>query len=159
MSASATHIDDVSIAYYQHLAEIRYRIRQFLRFSEEAARTHGVEPQQHQLMLVIKGLPPGTRPTIRAISSRLCLRHNSTVELINRLAERGALVRRPCEQDRREVLIELTPHGEDLLGRLSVLHWQELQTSGPALSEALQGIVRNAPDQPVLSQAGQAATQ
>jgi len=97
-------------------------------------------------MLVIKGLPPGTRPTIRAISSRLCLRHNSTVELINRLADRGALVRRPCEQDRREVLVELTPHGEELLRRLSVLHWQELQSSGPALSDALQGIVRNAPE-------------
>ena len=146
MSAAATSNGDVSPVYYQHLAEVRYRIRQFLRFSEEAARSHGVEPQQHQLMLVIKGLPPGTRPTIRAISSRLCLRHNSTVELINRLADRGALIRRPCEQDRREVLVELTPHGEELLRRLSVLHWQELQSSGPALSDALQGIVRNAPE-------------
>ena len=105
---------------------------------------HGVEPQQHQLMLVLKGLAPGTRPTVRALSSRLCLRHNSTVELINRLAERGALIRRQSEEDRREVLIELTPFGEELLRRLSVLHWQELQTSGPALSEALQAIAHDA---------------
>src|SRR5438309_5415760 len=114
---------------FRLLAEFRFQIRQFLHFSESAARTLGIEPQQHQLMLVIKGLPAGTRPTIRAISSRLCLRHNSTVELVNRLAERGALVRRPCEQDRREVLVELTPHGEELLRRLSVLHWGELQIS------------------------------
>ena len=157
MSASAVPVDDVSPAYYQHLAEVRYRIRQFLRFSEESARAHGVEPQQHQLMLVIKGLPSGTRPTIRAISSRLCLRHNSTVELINRLAERGALVRQPCEQDRREVLIELTPYGEELLRRLSVLHWEELQTSGPALSAALESIVRNAPEQQSISELQKAA--
>ncbi|MDQ2775569.1 MAG: MarR family transcriptional regulator [Acidobacteriota bacterium] len=160
MSASAVPVGDVSPAYYQHLAEVRYRIRQFLRFSEESARSHGVEPQQHQLMLVIKGLPSGIRPTIRAISSRLCLRHNSTVELINRLAERGALVRRPCELDRREVLIELTPHGEELLRRLSVLHWEELQTSGPDLSAALEIIVRNAPEQHSLPELKQkAATQ
>ena len=103
---------------------------------------HGVEPQQHQLLLAIKGLPADTRPTVRAISSRLCLRHNSTVELIDRLTERGALVRRHSEQDRREVLVELTPHGEELLKRLSVAHWEELQTAGPALREALQAVSR-----------------
>lgn len=95
-------------------------------------------------MLVIKGLPPGARPTIRNISTRLCLRHNSTVELINRLAERGAVARRPSEQDRREVFVELTPLGEEMLTALSLLHWQELRSNGPALSEALQGLLEQA---------------
>ncbi len=103
----------------------------------------GIEPQQHQVLLAIKGLPDGTRPTVTAISSRLCLRHHSTVELLNRLVERGAVIRRHSEQDRREVLIELTPHGEQLLRKLSVQHFQELQTAGPALSEALQGVVQH----------------
>jgi DNA-binding MarR family transcriptional regulator len=134
---------DISPAGYRKLAEFRYRIRQFLHFSEETARLSGIEPQHHQLLLAIKGLPEGTRPTVTAISSRLCLRHHSTVELINRLVERGAIVRRHSQQDRREVLIELTPRGEQLLRMLSVLHWEELQNSGPALSEALRGVVRN----------------
>jgi DNA-binding MarR family transcriptional regulator len=147
MNASEPAILAFSTFNYRKLAEFRYRIRQFLHFSEEAARAHGVEPQQHQLMLAVKGLPPDTRPTVRAISSRLCLRHNSTVELINRLSERGALVRRHGEQDRREVLVELTPHGEELLRNLSVVHWQELQTSGPALTEALQEIIQASNDE------------
>lgn len=143
MGSSETPQPDISLAGYKKLAEFRYRIRQFLHFSEEAARLAGIEPQQHQLLLAIKGLPEGTRPTVTAISSRLCLRHHSTVELINRLVERGALMRRHSEQDRREVLIELTPHGEHLLRMLSVLHWEELQNSGPALSEALQAVVHS----------------
>jgi DNA-binding MarR family transcriptional regulator len=134
---------DVSLTGYRKLAEFRYRIRQFLHFSEEAARLSGIEPQQHQFLLAVKGLPEGTRPTVTALSSRLCLRHHSTVELINRLVERGAVIRRHSQEDRREVLIELTPHGEHLLGMLSVLHWEELQNSGPALSEALQAVVDN----------------
>ena len=73
---------DLSPAAYQRLAEFRSRIRQFLHFSEEAARATGIEPQQHQLLLAIKGLPEGTRPTVTALSSRLCLRHHSTVELV-----------------------------------------------------------------------------
>jgi DNA-binding MarR family transcriptional regulator len=127
---------------YRQLAEFRYRIRRFLHFSEEAARHHGLEPQQHQLLLAIKGLPAGQRPTVRALSDRMCLRHHSTVELINRLAERGAVVRRHNEHDRREVLVELTRQGEQMLRDLSVLHWEELQVTAPALSESIEDILR-----------------
>src|SRR5579863_5643742 len=109
---SGAHRGDISAAGYRQLAEFRYRIRQFLHKSEEAARSKGIEPQQHQLLLAIKGLPEGTRPTVSALSWRLCLRHHSTVELVNRLVERGAVMRRHSEQDRREVLVELTPYGE-----------------------------------------------
>ena len=133
-----------SAAVYRQLAEFRYRIRQFLHFSEEAARSHGIEPQQHQLLLAIKGLPEGTRPTVTALSQRLCLRHHSTVELIDRLVGHRAVVRRASDLDHREVLIELTPHGEELLHRLSLLHWQELRVSGPALFEALSAVLMHA---------------
>lgn len=142
MSEPATAVmHDISHAGFQQLAQFRYCIRQFLHFSEQAARAHGIEPQQHQLLLAIKGLPPETRPTVTVLAHRMSLRHHSTVELINRMEQRGAVVRRPSGYDRREVLIELTPLGEEILQKLSLLHWQELQTSGPALSEALQAIV------------------
>jgi DNA-binding MarR family transcriptional regulator len=134
---------ELTAAGYRQLAELRFRIRQLLHFSEEAARAHGLEPQQHQLLLAIKGLPEGARPTVRTLSSRLCLRHHSTVELINRLADRGAILRRPSSHDRREVLVELTSLGEEILRNLSVLHWQELQVAGPALSEAIYGVLEH----------------
>ncbi len=129
------------LAAYRQLAELRYSIRQFLHFSEQAARDHGFEPQQHQLLLTVKGLPPGLRPTITVISARLGLRHHSTVELIDRMVERGVVTRRHSEPDRREALIKLTRAGEELLQRLSILHWEELKKQAPALSEALQVIV------------------
>jgi DNA-binding MarR family transcriptional regulator len=132
------------IAGYRQLAQFRHHIRNFLQFSEQAARLHNIEPQQHQLLLAIKGLPDHTRPTVRALSERLCLRHHTTVELINRLVEHGAVARRHSEEDRREVLIDLTTHGEQILQQLSLLHWQELQTTGPALLEALGRIVKQA---------------
>jgi DNA-binding MarR family transcriptional regulator len=133
----------ISDEEYRQLAEFRYRIRKFLHFSEEIARTQGIEPQQHQLLLAIKGLPKGTRPTITALSSRLCLRHHSTVELANRLLGRGAISKRHADEDAREVLLELTPHGEHILRELYMLHWQELQNSGRALTESLRTIVEH----------------
>lgn len=128
-------------AGYRQLAEFRRCIRKFQHFSEDAARAKGIEPHQHQLLLAIKGLPRSTRPTITALSRQLYLRHHSTVELIDRLEERGVVKRRHCTEDHREVLVELTPSGEHLLRQLSVLHWEELRISGPALSEALWAIV------------------
>ena len=126
---------------YRQLADFRFAIRRFFYFSEQIARQHGLEPQQHQLLLAIKGLPPETRPTIQALSDRLCQRHHSTVELVNRMAERDLVVRKHSEQDKREVLVALTRSGEDILRQLSILHWQELQREAPALSSVLQEIV------------------
>ena len=136
---------DLTPTEYRALAEFRYQIRRFLRFSEEQARSSGLEPRQHQLLLAIKGLPPDKKPTVSEICSRLQLRHHSTVELVNRLVERGVAVRKPSDRDRREVLVELTPLGEDLLHRLSVLHWQELQSSGPELARSLADLLGTQP--------------
>jgi DNA-binding MarR family transcriptional regulator len=95
-------------------------------------------------MLAIKGLPNGTRPTVTALSEQLCLKHHSTVELVNRLVKRGAAVRRQSAEDRREVLVDLTPLGEEILEQLAALHSDELRESGPALSAALQAIAASA---------------
>jgi DNA-binding MarR family transcriptional regulator len=134
---------DVSAAGYRQLAEFRYRIRQFLHFSEEASRSCHIEPQQHQLLLALKGLPKGIRPTVTALSNRLCLRHHSTVELVDRLVEQGAVARRRNDEDHREVLVELTLHGEELLHQLSDLLWQELRITGPALAVSLLAVVNH----------------
>ena len=42
---------------YEYLAEFRYQLRKFQKFSETAAENMGITAQQHQLMLAIKGYP------------------------------------------------------------------------------------------------------
>ncbi len=130
-----------TLANYRQLAELRFRIRQYLQFSEQVARTHGIEPQQHQLMLTIKGLPANVAPTVSTIANRLCLKHHSTVELINRLVQRGSALRKQCEEDRRQVLVELTPEGEDLLAKLNADHDTELRKYAPELVGHLNAIL------------------
>jgi DNA-binding MarR family transcriptional regulator len=127
---------------YQSLAEVRYQIRRFLHFSEQASRSAGLEPRQYQLMLAIKGLPNGLRATIGELAERLQIQHHSAVELVNRL-ESGDLVRRERGgEDRREVLLSLTPKGEKTLRELALHHRQELRNSAPALLRALKSVVQ-----------------
>src|SRR5215467_15775727 len=97
---------------YRALAELRYRIRHFLAGSDEAARRAGLEPQQYLLLLMVRGLPEGKMPTVRVLAERLGLKHNSTVELINRMELRGYLQRRHHTSDRRHVLVLLRPSGQ-----------------------------------------------
>jgi DNA-binding MarR family transcriptional regulator len=124
---------------YESLAEVRHQIRRFLRFSERIARTAGLEPHQHQLMLALKGLPPGVRPRVRELAERLQIQHHSTVELANRLAAGGYVNReRGGGSDRREVLLSLTPKGEKVLKELSLHHRAELRMQGPILIAALK---------------------
>lgn len=133
--------NEISIAEYQALAEFRYQIRLFLRFSEQAARAAGLEPQQHQLLLAIKGLPEDKKATISTLAERLQLEHHSTVELIDRLVERGFVERYRDEADQRRVLVNLTPRGEEVLWKFSRSHQAELQSAGPALVQALKELL------------------
>jgi DNA-binding MarR family transcriptional regulator len=126
---------------YQALAAFRYQLRRFFRFSEQTARAAGLEPQQHQLLLVIRGKTGEKNPSIGELAERLQLQHHSTVELINRTVERGFLERRRDADDQRRVLIILTDQGRDVLEKLSVLHRTELRTTGPALVQALQALI------------------
>jgi DNA-binding MarR family transcriptional regulator len=123
---------------YQALAELRHHIREFLHFSEEAARVAGLEPRQHQFMLALKGLPLEVRPRVGELAARLKIQHHSAVELVNRLARGGLVRRHRGKGDRREVLLSLTGKGEKVLRELSLHHRTELQTRGPALVAALQ---------------------
>ncbi len=131
---------DLSVGGYRALAEFRYQIRCFLHFSEEQVRAQGLEPQQHQLLLAIQGLPAGATATVGELSERLQLKHHSVVELINRLEKHGYVVRGESERDRRRVIIRLTASGSKVLRRLSVAHHRELETAGPALAKALRTI-------------------
>lgn len=131
---------DMSPSEFRALAEFRYQLRRFLHFSEQAARAAGLEPQQHQLLLAIKGLPLEKVASVGELAERLQIQHHSAVELINRTEERGLIERSRDENDQRRVLIRLTAFGDEVLQKLSLLHRMELQSTGPALVRALYAL-------------------
>jgi DNA-binding MarR family transcriptional regulator len=135
---------DLSLTQYRALAEFRGSIRSFLHFSEDQVRAQGLEPQQHQLLLAIKGLPDRTSATIGELARKMLLKHHSMVELVDRLERHGYVRRSPSLEDHRQVLVRLTPAGASVLRRLSLAHHQELETAGPALARALGRLMRAA---------------
>jgi len=135
-------METISHSDYESLAELRYQIRRFLHFSEQAARKADMEPRQHQFLLAVKGLPAGSRPLVGALAERLQIQHHSAVELVDRLVRGGFIRRERDAKDRRQVLLSLTARGEKVLRELSLAHKSELRTTGPALQTALARVLR-----------------
>jgi DNA-binding MarR family transcriptional regulator len=131
----------IAAADYRALAELRYRIRHFLCEGDAAARQVGLEPQQYLLLLAVRGLPQGMEATIRTLAERMALKHNSAVELIDRLETHGYVHRSLCRDDRRCVLVSLLPRGEKLLEQVARQRITELRASGAALVNAIDALL------------------
>jgi DNA-binding MarR family transcriptional regulator len=128
----------LSKADYERLAEFRLALRQFLHFSETAARAAGISPQHHQALLAIKGFPGRERVLLGELAERLQIQPHSAVGLADRLVTKGFIRRVPDQEDRRCVFLVLTAKGEAVLERLSVAHQEQLRHLHPHLTRLLQ---------------------
>jgi len=126
---------------YRALAELRYRIRHFVREGDVVAQAAGLEPQQYLLLLAIRGLPADQEATIRTLADRLALKHHSAVELIDRLETRGYVRRARGRDDRRRVLVSLLPRGERILEQVARHRIGELRSTGHALVHAIDQLL------------------
>jgi len=127
-------------ADYRRLLEFRTGLRRFLRWSEEQAEAAGITPQQHQLMLAIRGDNDPRGPTISAVAAYLVSKHHSVVELVDR-AEAAGLVRRIQDAgDHRVVRLALTRSGEHILEKLGALTVAELSRLAPRMREMWAGL-------------------
>ena len=132
---------EIEAADYRALASLRFLVRNFLCQADAAARRIGLEPQQYQLMLAIRGLPEGAEATVQALAQQLALKHNTTVELIDRMEKHRYVCRSRSEDDRRCVLVSLLPPGERLLEQVARQRLIELRTEGTVLANAVEALL------------------
>ncbi len=144
MEENGSNNGHVEIPRLRELAEFRFQLRQFLSFSEIASERHGIQAQQYQLLQVIAAAPAGQPASVSYLADRMVLRHNSTVELVDR-AERAGLVRRHTdERDLRRSIIKLTPTGEQLLRAMVAEHIQELERLSERIIQSLRAVNHSA---------------
>jgi DNA-binding MarR family transcriptional regulator len=115
-------------ADFESLAEFRYQLRRFLRFSEEATQANGITPLQYQLMLQVKGFPGREWATVAELAERLQAKHHGAGALVSRCEALGLVMRRASQTDLRRVEIHLTPQGDRTIEQLGRLHRAELES-------------------------------
>lgn len=112
---------------FERLSHFRYRLRCFLRQSEDLCREHGLTPLQYQLLLHLKGFAGREWATVGELAERLQAKHHGTVALVGRCEEAGLVERRPGRHDRRRMEVHLLPRGALLAERIALLHQPELR--------------------------------
>jgi DNA-binding MarR family transcriptional regulator len=140
MSPAAARTRAIQDEDYRQLLEFRTGLRRFVRWSEEQARSVGLSPAQHQLMLAVRGHPDPRGPTIGEVADHLLLRHHSAVELVDRAEAAGLVRRRPDRDDQRIVRLHLTARGADKLRRLTAVTLEELVRLSPGLQPLWAGL-------------------
>lgn len=134
--------DKITSSEYRALAELRYRIRLFLREGDATALAEGLEPQQYQMLLAIRGLRDGETATVGTLAERLAIKHHSAVELIDRLERHGFVKRLRDKDDRRQVHVVLLPRGEKALAGVVKERISELRATGSALVGAIRTLLK-----------------
>ena len=131
---------DLTDGEFEQLLALRTGLRRFLHWSEEQAKSAGVTPAQHQLLLAVRGHQGETGPTIGELAGYLLLRPHSTSELIDRAVTAGLVTRSTDAVNASIVRIGLTPLGAQKLSELSQAHLQELAELGPTMRTLWQAI-------------------
>jgi DNA-binding MarR family transcriptional regulator len=125
---------------YARLLRFRTGLRRFERWSEQQAAAAGLTAAQHQLLLAVRGHRDRRGPTIGELSEYLLLRHHSVVELIDRAAAAGLVVRTTDPSDLRLVRVRLTQHGGAVLRHLTRAHVAELARLAPEFEVLWDGL-------------------
>lgn len=115
-------------AQYEALSEFRYQLRRFLHFSESAVKSAGLTPLQYLALLHVRGFPGREWATVGELGERLQIKHHGVVALITRCEEKGLIIRRRSESDRRQIEVHLTAEGASRLEQLAALHEAELKS-------------------------------
>jgi len=131
----------VSTNRLHRLAEFRFQLRKFLRFSEVAAEGAGISVQQYQMLQVIAAVPEGQGASISYLADRMILRHNSAVELVDRAVRAGVVRRESDDEDLRRSIVRLMPEGEKVLEQLIPSHLDELDERGRDIIVAMESLL------------------
>lgn len=112
---------------YRVLLIFRTALRHYLRWSSDQSQSLGLTPQQHQLLLAVRGHPGEKPPSITEIADYLLVKHHSAVELATRVEQAGLVNRSVDPDDQRVVRVTLTPRGREIIESLSEAHMSELE--------------------------------
>ena len=127
---------------YGALGEFRRAIREFLAVSEDGAQDHGLTSQQHQALLAIRAHVGPAPMTVGELAESLMIKSHSAVGLVTRLEERDLVLRRASEEDRRKALLELRPHGAEVLEAISLRNLRQIGRAAESLEDVVQTVRR-----------------
>jgi len=113
---------------YVALANFRFQLARFLRFSDTASRAAGITPKQYLILLHIRAARGRDWASVGELATRLQSSAHGTVALVNRCVASRLVIRHRNGDDARRVEVHMTRRAHKLIERIAARHRDELQS-------------------------------
>jgi DNA-binding MarR family transcriptional regulator len=123
---------------YSALATFHNRLEHLVDATEQCTREAGLRRTKFRLLMAIKRQPTDAPATIGTLAESMNMDRGAIVELLDELIRQGFVLREKDPNDRRRILISLTPTGEEWLAPLVDAALRELASTGPELLHSLR---------------------
>ncbi|MRH43642.1 MarR family transcriptional regulator [Aquibacillus halophilus] len=102
-------------------------------------RKKGLNPTEFGVLELL--YHQGDQP-LQKIGDKILLASGSITYVVDKLEQKGFVLRKPCEQDRRITYASITSEGKDLLNEIFPEHWKQIEsiTDGLTTEEKQQAI-------------------
>lgn len=120
----------------ERMSQMRWQVRRFLRFGEDAAKSAGVTALQYYMMLHTQGFPGRTWASIGELAQRLQTAPHGVVALVSRCEQLGLVVRRDNADDGRMVEVHLTAKGRRVVDKVARMNQAQLDTLAAVIDAA-----------------------
>jgi DNA-binding MarR family transcriptional regulator len=105
--------------------------------NQQTRDQYGLSPSARQVLAVVEGAGTPLEPSV--IAERLLTTTGSMTSLLDTLERRGLIRRLPHPDDRRKILVDITPDAQQIVDQLlPSLHARERQVMSDALSTSEQ---------------------
>jgi MarR family transcriptional regulator, 2-MHQ and catechol-resistance regulon repressor len=105
--------------------------------NRQTLEQYQLSPSGRQILAVVEGAGEPLEPTV--IAERLLVTTGSVTSLLDNLEKRGLIRRLPHPEDRRKLLIDITPEAQDIVDKLlPSMHARERDVMDGALSASEQ---------------------
>lgn len=124
----------------ERLSRVRYELRRFLRFGEEASKAAGVTAVQYHMMLHTQAFPGREWASIGELAERLQTAPHGVVALVTRCEDAGLVRRQDNKEDGRLVEVHLTAKGRRIVLRLASEHRAQMGALAAVIDAAGSGL-------------------
>ena len=100
------------------LINIKYTANWLDNIGNEFMKPFKISIQQYNILRILRGA--GKAITVKTVKDRMIQKSPNSTRLMDKLCEKGLIIRTRCESDRRVVFVEISEKGLDILNKIDI---------------------------------------
>lgn len=100
------------------LVNLKYTANWLNKISDKIFSEFGISSQQYNILRILRGA--GEAITVKTVKERMIEVSPNSTRLMDKLVEKGLICRERCDNDKRNIFVEITQKGLDLVDSIKL---------------------------------------